>query len=57
MTDPSFDPAVPVPAEPQFDLVEFRARQKSRSRIMGISLLALAALFCLLTVAKLCLHH
>lgn len=57
MTDPSFDPAVPVPAEQQFDMVEFRARQKSRSRIMGISLLALAALFFLITIAKLGLNH
>ena len=36
-----------------FDLVELRRRQKSRSRIMGVSLLSLAALFFFITIAKL----
>ena len=57
MTDPSFDPAVKAPDDQPFDMVEFRARQKSRSRIMGISLLGLAALFFLITIAKLGLNH
>lgn len=35
-----------------FDLEELRRRQKGRSRIMGIGLLALAALFFFITIAK-----
>ena len=35
-----------------FDLEELRRRQKSRSRIMGICLIGLAALFFFITIAK-----
>lgn len=35
-----------------FDLDELRRRQKSRARITGLGLLALAALFFFITIAK-----
>lgn len=35
-----------------FDLEELRRRQKSRSRIMGLGLIGLAALFFFITIAK-----
>jgi hypothetical protein len=35
-----------------FDLTELRRRQKSRSRIMGLGLIGLAALFFFITIAK-----
>lgn len=35
-----------------FDMDEFRRRQRSRSRIMGISLMALVALIFFVTLAK-----
>ena len=35
-----------------FDLAELRRRQKSRSRIMGLGLIGLAALFFFITIAK-----
>lgn len=37
---------------PDFDMDEYRRRQRSRSRIMGVALVALAALFFLITIAK-----
>lgn len=37
---------------PDFDLVEYRRRQKKRTQIMGAALLALAALFFFITIAK-----
>lgn len=40
-----------------FDLEELRRRQKMRSRITGVGLLALAALFFLITIAKMSLVH
>lgn len=40
-----------------FDLAELRRRQKSRSRIMGVGLVALAALFFFITIAKMGLAH
>ncbi len=40
---------------PDFDMVEFRRRQKMRSRIMGAALIGLAALFFLITIAKISL--
>ena len=46
MTDQSSD------LPPDFDLVEYRRRQKTRARIMGAALLALAALFFLITIAR-----
>ena len=35
-----------------FDIEELRRRQKGRARIMGLGLLALAALFFFITIAK-----
>lgn len=57
MTEPQIDPALQVTEAKPFDMEEFRARQKARSRIMGVSLLALAALFFLITIAKLSVNH
>lgn len=37
---------------PDFDLVEFRRRQRVRSRITAVALLALAVLFFFITVAR-----
>ncbi len=37
---------------PDFDMDEYRRRQRSRSRIMGAALIALAALFFFITIAK-----
>lgn len=37
---------------PDFDLEEFRRRQRARSKIMAVALLALAVLFFFITVAK-----
>lgn len=37
---------------PDFDMVEYRRRQKKRAQIMGAALLALAALFFFITIAK-----
>jgi hypothetical protein len=37
---------------PDFDIDEYRRRQKSRARIMGAALIALAALFFFITIAK-----
>jgi len=48
----------PPPADlPPFDVEEFRRRQKSRSRIMGLCLIGLAVLFFLITIAKMGLAH
>jgi hypothetical protein len=37
---------------PDFDVEEYRRRQRSRSRVMGLGLLGLAALFFFITIAK-----
>lgn len=37
---------------PDFDMEEFRRRQRDRSRIMAIAMGALAVLFFLITIAK-----
>ena len=37
---------------PDFDIVEYRRRQKNRAQIMGACLLALAALFFFITIAR-----
>ena len=37
---------------PDFDMTEYRRRQKKRAQIMGLALLALAALFFFITIAK-----
>ena len=37
---------------PDFDIDEFRRRQRVRSRITGVALVALAVLFFFITVAK-----
>jgi accessory gene regulator protein AgrB len=57
MTEQQIDPATAAAETQPFDMEEFRARQKARSRIMGVALLALAALFFLITIAKLSLNH
>lgn len=43
--------------ETPFDVEELRRRQRSRSRITGLALLALAALFFLITIAKLSINQ
>lgn len=44
------------PNDPQFDLAEYRKRQKSRARVMGIMLGAFAVLFFFITIAKMQLY-
>jgi hypothetical protein len=51
MTEPNTD------LPPDFDLEEFRRRQRSRSRIMAVALLGLVVLFFFITMARIGLAH